>query len=92
MNKSAATIPYIIVKDQLIQNTTVILDGHHFKNVTFKDCVLKWNDKGPYKMTNCRKEGNYDFETESSVIANVIDGLKPLWLLEQWFHDSWRRK
>lgn len=86
--KSAAIRPFILVKDKTYKNDNIVIDGYHFKNCVFIDCTIIWNDTHPYKMTSCQKFGKYSFRTENPVIAKVLLGLKPLWVLEPWFHNG----
>jgi hypothetical protein len=44
-------------QDRTFRKETAVLDGHHYINCDFYDCMFQY-DGGPYRVTACRIHGN----------------------------------
>lgn len=55
----------------LIEDETVVIDGHHYINCIFRDCRIQYSG-GPFKLSGCRFEGEQTFASAARPVVGTI--------------------
>lgn len=88
--RASEPIPLRLVRDQMFEATTVVLDGARYAHCVFRNVTFRWLG-GPWQLDEGnRLEGSINYETLSADAVNALDQLKSLRLLgNPDFGKSW---
>jgi hypothetical protein len=69
--------PYYAVENLVFKNQRITLDGYHFKNCAFVDCVLR-TLTGKFKIEECYLQGSFwlafaDDALRVARLASLVD-------------------
>ena len=68
-------------------NQTIVLDGKHFVDCTFENCIIRWNG-GFHTVTNIKFMGTPYYVFSNDITIGTIHFLKSIGALQKEFADT----